>query len=662
MGIETTHYEEAVGLDILSSPPRSLLDYGALDTYMTLALFRLLLPIFLQRYPLWFRMIPLAKTALYFMEEQHQYFNLDKALEMREVVTMELEALKEEFYSKYGYVNLGSNLEKSRLLFRLGYYTGEDNKPRPDGERIMKTSAPLLEKLASSGCEVADYMVRFSKLSKFLGTYMEPIILHASEREDGSKLPVRFHFFDCRVPTGRYASGKYTIGRKPYPYFLPMNLQSISKPHSSLYGLDFDPKTCSCTFYDDPLKGEYCVETGDAAKNIRSIFAAPPGYVVVRADYCIPLDTLVATVDGDVPVGTLLGQEVMVKTPVGDRRAYNIHATGMKTCLEIQLESGRVLRCSEDHLVCVRTRSGYKWVKAEDLTEGDDVVEIQESQAYLVNGRFLRSPSSYLKGCLTPESVETLWLNFPRSYLSTLWGIPYPSVTHIIRSFLDFSSCSLRLAQRYVRDNTKYCFMDVESASKYYALGLLYGDGSLYEKTKIVNFSSNDYSLVNWMSAMFNTRKIRSVRKWSCHPTYMVDTSSLKLYLKLFDFGLRPRKSFTGCALGSIPSEFLHSFLLGLFDSDGFLAYCNNKTSLRLGWCGHISYMSTVYDLLLSLGYRAKMSRRADGLVLISLYADSVSFLCSAYKQAPFFCERKHSRFQAFISKDFSKDRYSKYV
>ena len=299
LGIETTHYEEAVGLDILSSPPRSLLDYGALDTYMTLALFRLLLPIFLQRYPLWFRMIPLAKTALYFMEEQHQYFNLDKALEMREVVTKELEALKEEFYSKYGYVNLGSNLEKSRLLFRLGYYTGEDNKPRPDGERIMKTSAPLLEKLASSGCEVADYMVRFSKLSKFLGTYMEPIILHTSEREDGSKLPVRFHFFDCRVPTGRYASGKYTIGRKPYPYFLPMNLQSISKPHSSLYGLDFDPKTCSCTFYDDPLKGEYCVETGDATKNIRSIFAAPPGYVVVRADYCSEELVIMANLSGE---------------------------------------------------------------------------------------------------------------------------------------------------------------------------------------------------------------------------------------------------------------------------------------------------------------------------------------------------------------------------
>ena len=35
------------------------------------------------------------------------------------------------------------------------------------------------------------------------------------------------------------------------------------------------------------------METGDESKNILSIFAAPPGYVVIKADYCVPLDTLV---------------------------------------------------------------------------------------------------------------------------------------------------------------------------------------------------------------------------------------------------------------------------------------------------------------------------------------------------------------------------------
>lgn len=126
----------------------------------------------------------------------------------------------------------------------------------------------------------------------------------------------------------------------------------------------------SCTFYDDPLKGEYCVETGDESKNILSIFAAPPGYVVVRADYCVPLDTLVEVEGDSCAIGDMQGEEVMVGTSTGYKRGYNIHTTGMKECLEIGTASGKILPCAEDHIVCVRPGSGYKWVRAMSFPGG----------------------------------------------------------------------------------------------------------------------------------------------------------------------------------------------------------------------------------------------------------------------------------------------------
>ena len=62
----------------------------------------------------------------------------------------------------------------------------------------------------------------------------------------------------------------------------------------------------------------------------------------------------------------------MVGTSTGYKRGYNIPTTGMKECLEIGTASGKILRCTEDHIVCVRPGSGYKWVRADELSLGDD--------------------------------------------------------------------------------------------------------------------------------------------------------------------------------------------------------------------------------------------------------------------------------------------------
>ncbi len=58
----------------------------------------------------------------------------------------------------------------------------------------------------------------------------------------------------------------------------------------------------------------------------------------------------------------------MVGTSIGYKRGYNIPTTGMKECLEIGTASGKALPCSEDHIVCVRPGSGYKWVRADELS------------------------------------------------------------------------------------------------------------------------------------------------------------------------------------------------------------------------------------------------------------------------------------------------------
>lgn len=96
-------------------------------------------------------------------------------------------------------------------------------------------------------------------------------------------------------------------------------------------------------------------------------------------DHCLTGDALVCTESGEVPIRELVGEEgkvwsydgAPVLMPFRDVRMTRRQAD----IYRIELEDGRELRCTGDHLVL--TERG--WVEAMDLTESDEVVDIRLS-------------------------------------------------------------------------------------------------------------------------------------------------------------------------------------------------------------------------------------------------------------------------------------------
>lgn len=288
LGLPMEHFDEAVGLDILNSEPKQLLDYGALDTYATLSLYLYAFPRFKAKCPLLARLLPQFTTALYDLEEVKHPVDKSHFEALLEDVTQEIEKVKAEFYANYGVINLGSAVQKSDLLSQLGWSTGVFNKPRPDGTPVMSTKAEHLEKIAKEGCDAARLMIKYNELIKFQSSYCKAPLDFITDSATGEERPWRCHILESRVPTLRLAAGKYTLNRKPYLYFAPLNMMALPKPAQVLRGLDYDPKTFDFKFYPDKdaTKGRFFVETYSDKFNMRAAFIPPtPDYICVKCDF-----------------------------------------------------------------------------------------------------------------------------------------------------------------------------------------------------------------------------------------------------------------------------------------------------------------------------------------------------------------------------------------
>ena len=97
-----------------------------------------------------------------------------------------------------------------------------------------------------------------------------------------------------------------------------------------------------------------------------------------KNNHCLTADTVVNTLDGDVPIASLVGTTGLVhcyneETGAPVVSTYrDVRQTGTAEIFEIELEDGRVLRCSGKHPVL--TTKG--WVLAENLTDEDEIIQI----------------------------------------------------------------------------------------------------------------------------------------------------------------------------------------------------------------------------------------------------------------------------------------------
>jgi len=265
--------EKGIFEDILKADPLTVIRYGCLDAYATVELGLLLVRIYEKHYPFMLQLHRECSSALFSLMEQHQHVDFDWAAKLRRELNAALEEVKKEFYKDYGLINLNSGPQKSALFFRLGYDTGRRCQPnKKTGEAIMGTGEDDLLALikAPGGCRPAELMIRASKINKQLSSYVNPMY----EMGKANK-PIRLNFRDASVSTLRFAAGKYSIKNKAYDYYASLSIQCVPKPKQVLRELNFNPDIFQIEWLPDGERGQYCVEAGSPALNIRKMFGKP---------------------------------------------------------------------------------------------------------------------------------------------------------------------------------------------------------------------------------------------------------------------------------------------------------------------------------------------------------------------------------------------------
>jgi DNA polymerase-1 len=278
LGLPDWSQDEGVWEDIKSIDPRNLIFYGALDAYATLELGMLFYRIHRKHYPFMLQLHVECKNAVFAFREQSQVLDKEYLEGLSKGLNEQIEDLKKNFFSTYGTINLASSQQKSALLFKLGWSTGVFNKPDKNGNAIMSTAEKALEPLIKKGCEPAAMMIRYNKLLKLKGSYVDVMLSAAS-----SGNPVRLNIKDHDTATLRFSAGKYSVNRKPYEYYLGASIQCLPKPHKINRELNYDPSTFEIEWPSGP--GEYYVESGSPDMNIRKAFGSNPGGIIIKADF-----------------------------------------------------------------------------------------------------------------------------------------------------------------------------------------------------------------------------------------------------------------------------------------------------------------------------------------------------------------------------------------
>lgn len=275
---------------------------------------------------------------------------------------------------------------------------------------------------------------------------------------------------------------------------------------------------------------------------------------------------------------------------------------------------------------------------------------------------------------LGEEGLEELWGLYLQEGLkgvSVALGVCFNTAMSLVRrfGFNDARHSAFRMIYRRMLTCGKNVFEE-ETSLKWYLFGFTLGDGSIdvkwqkgwgwdkvegavgigvyFHAALSLVLASKDVVFLKGMGSFFTSALLSGPVK-GCYSLTVRDRGVCESLLYL---GILPRKSYVPTQLPEIPDEFFSYFLLGLLDSDGWVTYTNEGRRLRLGWCGHVSYLRVVYVRLLLYGFQCYFSIRADGLGILTMYAtDSLVRLCNLmYKDCPYFLPRKYERIKSVLS------------
>jgi len=291
LGVDPPEFDqEATGENIFIQDIRELTFYAGYDAWDTYSLAKLFYPEMKKLYPFIISLDNKLHLPMIDFEENILPVNWDIMQAYAEQTEKKIELTKEEFFSKYGIMNMGSNKQKGDLLQRLGFDTGEKT---PGGD--MAVGIKLLEKIKDR-CEAASLLINYSKLIKSQSTYISPML----ERR-ANELPIRFKYRQYIVPTYRLAAGspdgkKVKKKLKNMGFWVGMNVQSAPKPKQAERYADFDPVDFTWNFHP---KGRYKIETGAEGLSWRKAFEVDEDEVWLSTDFSGQEIVIVANASGD---------------------------------------------------------------------------------------------------------------------------------------------------------------------------------------------------------------------------------------------------------------------------------------------------------------------------------------------------------------------------
>lgn len=146
------------------------------------------------------------------------------------------------------------------------------------------------------------------------------------------------------------------------------------------------------------------------------------------------------------------------------------------------------------------------------------------------------------------------------------------------------------------KNNLDFSFFSViDTEAKAYFLGLVTADGYVHKKCNFVCLSSIDEELILlFKKHLMATQKIYKIKIIGKRKqAYSLTVASKKLCEDLSVHGVVPKKSLISMFPNTIPDNFMHHFIRGFFDGDGYVGV-DKKGNLRVNFSGTKHFLSGV--------------------------------------------------------------------
>jgi len=208
-------------------------------------------------------------------------------------------------------------------------------------------------------------------------------------------------------------------------------------------------------------------------------------------------------------------------------------------------------------------------------------------------------------------------------------------------------------------------FTSIDSYEKAQFLGLIYADGSLSKKNKNISLRlrEDDIDYLNqWNTDLLKTeRPISFVQRESMispiskkeykSPFRMaiLDISCKKIYEDALALGLKPNKSKEDLRMPQIEDQFKLSFILGLFEGDGCVTFCQKSRYFQIACQENMAL--DVQEYLKSIGIFSIVYKRHSIYILqIARWEDLKKLYSLLYKDASIFLKRKKEKFEQLLN------------